>query len=91
MKEEEKAKIWNNNIEEQATNIWSRLQGLIWEFNSCSLHLKSDLSTIVNQDISWIMQVIYNSNLKNILYLAIDNCTPDRNELGRGRQLPAQI
>ena len=66
MKEEEKAKIWNNNIEEQATNIWSRLQGLIWEFNSHSPHLKSYLSTIVNQDISKIMQIIYYSNLRQI-------------------------
>ena len=79
MKEEEKTKIWNNNIEEQAINIWSRLQGLIWEFNSHSLHLKNDLSTIVNQDISKIMQIIYYSNLKGIFYLAMKNWTPDQN------------
>ena len=65
------------------------IQGLIWEFNSCSLHLKSDLSTIVNQDISWIVQVIHHSNLKNIFYLAIENWTPDQDELGPKKQLPA--
>ena len=89
MREEEKTRTWNKKIEEQATNIWSRLQNLIWEFNKCSLNLKSDLSTIVKQDISWIMQIIYHSHLKNIFYLAIENWTPDQDELGPKKQLPA--
>ena len=65
-------------IRENGETERKEVHGLIWEFNSNSLNIKSDLSTLINQDISWVMNIIYYTRkLKNTFYKVINKWTPD--------------